>query len=466
MTRGGRKALVALHDGSGRYIGEQESRIERSQRRLAASAAVNGLNSYLESRSETFAEKRIRLLEVGDFRLSSGEAAVYVSLELVEGEKKKQLLGAARSESQGLYAAAAAVLDAANRKIGFSLIDPEAETTSISPGERAPSQQLISETKHGLGLHLASDIVRATLLDPQGKMTAQATRPCLPTALPETVLHQALAALQEVQAGDGSAAQICGIGIALAGRHRDGVCLESPEFPGWSEVSLVELAGEHLKQPVLLIEETKAALAAEALLGAGVGLSNLLYFSSGGRLSCAAMLEGKVLEGASGAFATAAHLTLPDYTADNEEEDPFLCGCGRSSCWQSVASDSALVEITKAKIARGQKSAVLESAGGKPESLTLGLLIEAAEAGDPLAHEVMKEGAFWVGQALIGLMELYDPEAVVVSGPALPDEMWMAHLRESLMSRPAGRRCPLLVAKLGRDGPILGAALLAREISP
>jgi len=466
LERAKSKAAVVLHDGFDCYVGEAESKGERRHGWLAAAATIAALNSYLQSLPKQTIRREIRLLETGNFRLASGANATYVRLEISGDGNPERILGAALEANWGLEAPAAAVLDAVNRRLSAPSVDAREESLQPRLQKRPAAAARRRETTSAIGVHLTATEARAIRLEADGKVPAQASRQCLPTSLPETALHQVLSAVQEALAEDGREADICGIGIALAGRIREGICLESPDFPGWQEVPLEEWVSEQLKRPVCLVEETKAALAAEARLGAGAGLSNILFFSSGPRLACAVMSEGKILQGASGAFAAGAHL-VPSYRAGRpEEEGRSLCSCGQSGCWQSLASDSALVERTKARLARGEKSAILDFAEGEPTLITPGLLWRAAEAGDSLAREVLREGFYWVGQGLIGLIELCDPEAVIVSGPALPDEIWMPPLRESLTSRPAGRRAPLLTAKLGREGPVIGAALLAREIAP
>jgi glucokinase len=460
------KISVTIKDGSGGYCGESTSATAEASSRLAAEAALDALNSYLESLPERFRTGKPQLLEAGGFRLASGERAVYVNLEFADKGDNRRVIGAVLEGDSPLLAAAAAVLDAVNRRIAPCGIQQTLERIAVSPSDGEAAAQAPAEVLPSMGIHLTSGAVRAALVDSDGKIFAQAMRPCVSTAIPETVIYQMSSAVQEVLSANGRDSRICGIGIALAGRHRQGVCLESSEFSEWQEVPLAELACQQFGKPLLLIDEAKAALIAEGRLGAGAGLRNLLFFSSGPRLACALMLEGKVLEGASGAFAKATHLTLPDYSPKIGEDTSAVCTCGQINCWQSLSTDSALILKAKNRISQGEKSAVLEFTEGEPSSFTSGLLFRAAEAGDSLAREVLKEGAFWVGRGLLKLIELCDPEAVIVSGPSLPDEAWMVHLRASLASQPAGRRCPLLSARLGRDGPIIGAALLAREISP
>jgi len=117
LAPGELKATVALHDGQETYLGRQRARKGEPLWAVAA-AAVEALNSYLESRHSKTPPGRIQLLGAESLRFGPRETAICALVELAEGRKKQRFLGAVLTKEWGAASGAAAVLDALNRKTG------------------------------------------------------------------------------------------------------------------------------------------------------------------------------------------------------------------------------------------------------------------------------------------------------------------------------------------------------------
>jgi glucokinase len=92
------------------------------------------------------------------------------------------------------------------------------------------------------------------------------------------------------------------------------------------------------------------------------------------------------------------------------------CGCGKLGCIEAFASGPAIARRARAKLQAGERSSIVELAGGTVDSVTSEVVGEAAAAGDRVATEIVLETvellAFWFGN----IIDLLEPDAIIVGG--------------------------------------------------
>jgi glucokinase len=144
--------------------------------------------------------------------------------------------------------------------------------------------------------------------------------------------------------------------------------------------------------------------------------------------------------------------------------DGPVCGCGNHGCFEALASRTALERDLRAGLAEGRESSLREAAvAGR---LTSGALAAALGAHDPLTTEVMTRLGHYLGQGVLTLRHVLDPDLVILGGgvieacgdfllPLIETEVRGDHLRRSHDSLRVVR------SELGDDAVALGAAALA-----
>jgi glucokinase len=168
--------------------------------------------------------------------------------------------------------------------------------------------------------------------------------------------------------------------------------------------------------------------------------------------------DGKLLRGAHGFAGEIGHIIV--------EPNGPRCGCGNLGCWEQVASGRALARLGQEAAQRQPASTLARMAGGEPRNVTGRLVSEAARYGDPVAIHVLAEVGRRLGEGIAGLVNVLDPQVVVVGGgvadvgDALLDPARQAFVDtvEAPEHRP---RVPIVRAKLGNDAGAVGAAGLA-----
>lgn len=243
----------------------------------------------------------------------------------------------------------------------------------------------------------------------------------------------------------GAAAGVTAVGVGAAGLvdAERGIIRSAPNI-AWADVHLRAMLIDRLGIPVVVDNDANAAAWGEARFGAGVGCADLIMVTVGTGIGGGLILNGSLYRGATGVGAEVGHMII-------DGEGP-PCACGANGCFESLASGTALGRRAREA---GHADATGESVGA------------AALAGDDWARALVAETGTWLGIGLAGLVNLLDPEQIVVGGGAGIGlgELLLEPAREAMRARIVGRQWrsapPVVPALLGEDAGIVGAAALA-----
>lgn len=241
---------------------------------------------------------------------------------------------------------------------------------------------------------------------------------------------------------------LVGVGVAVAGivRREDGVVRHAPNL-GWREVPLGDRLAEALDLDVPLWVANEADLGglAEHRRGAAVDVSDVLYVTGEVGVGGNVVVADQPLVGAEGYAAEIGHIPVNPEGAD--------CGCGSIGCWETEIGERAMLD-------RGGRS----PDGGREEVTRL---IDAARDGDPVATDALAHVAKWLGIGLAGLVNVLNPQLVVLGGTFERIHPLVGDAIESSMGRrtlgPSREVVRVVPGRLGADAPVMGAAELAFE---
>ena len=263
-----------------------------------------------------------------------------------------------------------------------------------------------------------------------------------------------------------------------------GVVHFSPNFPGWSDIPLVdyvnaELAKLHLPKtaandnsqphgnerirgwkPLLrgMDNDVNAMTLGELRHGAGVGYKNIVALTLGTGVGGGVVIDGKVYHGSQNTAGELGHTVI--------EPNGRYCGCGNQGCLEAYAGAKNIVERTQEKIETG-RSTILAKAIKNGTALTPRQIAEAAHAGDKVAMEIFAETGRYIGVALTSIAHILNPQIAIIgggiaeAGEKLLFEPIRTELSKRAMDIPA--RMKIIKAHLGNDAGIVGAAMLALE---
>jgi glucokinase len=254
--------------------------------------------------------------------------------------------------------------------------------------------------------------------------------------------------------------EVAAIGIAAAGLVDDtGVLRFAPNL-AWRDVPLADHLREATGAPVWAENDNNAAAWGEYRFGAGRDHGSLLFVGVGTGIGGGIVIDGDLVRGAHGFAAEIGHIVV--------ERDGPACGCGNRGCWEQLASGSAIERKGRSAVARHPYSSLVERSGGDPGAVTGEMVTEAARDGDTPCRGILVEVGHRLGEGIAGLVNVLDPEIVIVGGGAADaGELLLAPARAAFrrtVEGPSHRPpVPIVAAELGSDAGAIGAATLALE---
>lgn len=261
-----------------------------------------------------------------------------------------------------------------------------------------------------------------------------------------------------------------------------GVVHFSPNFPGWSDIPLVDYVNAELakldiskdvvkrstqiKNYKLILKgmdnDVNVMTLGEFRHGAGVGYKNIVALTLGTGVGGGVVIDGQLYHGSQNTAGELGHTIV--------DPNGRYCGCGNQGCLEAYAGAKNIVERTEDKIKTGRETILLDEVTNLSSDrtpLTPRQIAEAAQAGDQLAMEIFAETGRYIGIALTSIAHILNPQIAIIgggiaeAGEKLLFEPIRAELAKRAMDIPA--RMKIVKAHLGNDAGIVGAAMLAFE---
>ena len=231
------------------------------------------------------------------------------------------------------------------------------------------------------------------------------------------------------------------------------VVLQAPNLPSLVNFELKAELERRLGWPVFLENDANAAAVGEMWMGAARGCRDVISVTLGTGVGGGVILDGKLWRGSHGSAGEIGHTTV----------DPFSglkCKCGNTGCLELFASATAIVRMTRENLSLFPDSTL------KSEALTAAKVYDAGRSGDELALAVFKRFGMYLGIGLANLINLIDPQIIVISGGAVngwdlfAPEMYQQV--EERAFRTTAQQVKIARAECGDNAGLLGAARLAR----
>ena len=200
-----------------------------------------------------------------------------------------------------------------------------------------------------------------------------------------------------------------GVGIGSPGpldRER-GIVIVTPNL-GWTDFPLRDEVSKRVNLQATLDNDANCATLGEWWAGAARGGRNVVGLTIGTGIGGGLILDGKLYHGASDAAGEIGHTTI-DSTGRR-------CKCGNYGCLEAYTSGPAIAERAREAI-RGDGDSMLPGmVDGDVTKITAQTVYEAAKRGDTVAREVVRDTAHFLGVGISNLINIFNPDTVVVAG--------------------------------------------------
>ena len=306
------------------------------------------------------------------------------------------------------------------------------------------------------GLVFAVDLggtyLRSALIDGSGTIHQQSKQPTPKGDSPDCVVNALVTAAGNSSRSGGPPIVAASIMVPGTVDNKNATVVQAPNLSSLTNYSLKTVLEDRLGWPVLLENDANAAAVGEMWLGAARGCQDVVSVTLGTGVGGGVILNGELWRGAHGSAGEIGHTTV----------DPFSglkCKCGNIGCLELFASATAIVRMTREQLAQFPSSVL------NREGLTAERVYDAGRDGDELALSVFKKFGTYLGIGLANLINIIDPEIIVIAGGVVNGwTLFASHMQQEVNERAVratAQQVKIAAAQCGDNAGLLGAARLA-----
>lgn len=252
------------------------------------------------------------------------------------------------------------------------------------------------------------------------------------------------------------------IGIATPGTADSdtGVVVYANNLP-FLDFPIADLLRKYIGIERILIEnDANAAAKGEAVAGAAKGYANSVMITLGTGVGGGIIIDNKVYSGFNHAGAELGHIVI--------EHNGVPCSCGRKGCWEAYSSATALIRMTREKIAsEGHATKMWDMIEGNLDNVSGRTAFNAAREGDKAGQEVVDQYIDYLACGLASIINIFQPEVLSIGGGISNEKDNLLipvkeRIKGETYSRDNIKATDIRIATLRNDAGIIGAAVLGR----
>jgi glucokinase len=265
------------------------------------------------------------------------------------------------------------------------------------------------------------------------------------------LIHESMAAARRAQPD----LEVAGVGIGAPGplHTRQGIVRLAPNL-GWRDMPLRDRVAAAVNLPAALDNDANCATLGEWWLGAARGTRIAVGITVGTGIGGGVIIDGALFHGAADVAGEVGHTTI--------DLNGRRCKCGNYGCLEAYASGPAIAARAVEGVRSGEPSRLADYVSGNLAAVTAQVVYQAAHEGDAFALEVVRETARFLGAGIANMVNILNPEVVVVcGGVTLAGEQLFEPLRREVTRRafqPAVEVCRIVPGTLPGTAGVYGAA--------
>lgn len=222
---------------------------------------------------------------------------------------------------------------------------------------------------------------------------------------------------------------------------------------------LAAILGEKIGLPVRIENDSRAMTIGELSAGNAKGYHNALFVNASWGLGLGIIVDGQLYYGRHGYSGEVGHMNI----YNNE----IMCHCGKKGCLETEVSGFAIHRKLLERIREGQASVLSPRVASGQSISTYDIVCAATRNEDPLCIELIEQTGAELGRQLANLINIFNPEAVIVGGVlALADEYFLPPIRSAIRKYSLKLMCKdieVLVSANPQKAGMIGACMVARQ---
>lgn len=314
--------------------------------------------------------------------------------------------------------------------------------------------------KYYVGIDLGGTNIVAGVVDEKYNIVAKAsTKTNCPRPEKEIADDMAKMAIQAVENAGLTMEQIEWIGVGTPGiANSETGIIEYSNNLGFKNTPMVEYIRETIDKPVFIENDANAAAYGEYVAGAAKGAKNAVCITLGTGVGGGIIIDGKIYSGSNFAGAEIGHTVI--------EVDGAQCSCGRKGCFEAYSSATGLIRMTKEAIAENPDG-IMAKMAEKNGKVTARTSFDSMREGDEAAKVVVDKYIKYLAAGITNTINIFQPDVLCIGGGVCNegDALLLpvkAIVKEEVYTRNSEKNTEIVIAKLGNDAGIIGAAFLGR----
>ena len=312
--------------------------------------------------------------------------------------------------------------------------------------------------KYYIGIDLGGTNIKAGVVSEDFEIVAKTScKTNLPRPGEEICADMAKVALEAVKEAGLTLDDIEAVGIGTPGtaNSETGV-IEYSNNLGFLNIPVVELMKTHIDKPCYVENDANAAAYGEFVAGAAKGANDAVCITLGTGVGGGIIINKKIYSGFNFAGAEIGHTVI--------NVDGPQCTCGRKGCFEVYSSATGLIRMTNEAIAKHPESILKEEADdhGKVSARTA---FNAMRRGDAAAKQVVDDYIRYLACGIANTINIFQPDILCIGGGVCNEgDPLLLPLKElvanEVYTRNSEKNTEIVIAKLGNDAGIIGAAFL------
>ena len=317
-----------------------------------------------------------------------------------------------------------------------------------------------------IGVDLGGTNIAIGIVNEKYEIVRKGSVPTKPERGADPIIADMAALCRKLIAEEGlTLADIESVGVATPGTANNvtGVVEYANNIPFLQYPLADRLSAQLDGKKVYIENDANAAAKAEAIAGVAAGAPISVMITLGTGVGGGIIIDGKVYTGFNFAGAELGHVVI--------QKDGRQCSCGRKGCWEAYSSATGLVNITKDYIvearAAGKKTIMDDMIGGDLSKVSARTAFNAMKKGDEVGAAVVDEYISYLSCGIVNMINIFQPNVLSIGGGVCNEgDYLMKPLLEKVWgetyTREGTPRTQILIAKLGNDAGIIGAAVLGK----
>lgn len=317
--------------------------------------------------------------------------------------------------------------------------------------------------KYYVGIDLGGTNISAGVVNENYEIISKATtKTNCPRPADQIASDMAKVALESVEKANLTLDQIEWIGIGTPGIANSSTgIIEYSNNLGFKDVPMAEYIRKEIDKPVYIENDANAAAYGEFVAGAAQNAVNAVCITLGTGVGGGIIIDGKIYSGSNSAGAELGHTVI--------EVDGPQCTCGRKGCFEVFSSATGLIRMTKEAMDKDKDSIMWKMTAERNNKVTARTSFDAMRAGDKTAAAVVDKYIKYLSAGIANMINIFQPDVLCIGGGVCNEgDPLLLPVRklvsEQIYTKNSDKNAKIVIAKLGNDAGIIGAAFLGNAV--